>query len=329
MNANGKFVISLDFELMWGVRDKKNKSNYGDNILAVWEILPRMLDMFEKYDIKATFATVGFLFASNKEELVNYFPIKKLQYSDPNLSPYNGHFEQVGETEKVDKYHFASELIKLIQKYPDQEVATHTFSHYYCLEAGQDPEDFREDLIAAKKIAEPYNEDLKSLVFPRNQFNRNYLDICRELGITSYRGNVAAWFYSAANGKEETLTKRAFRLLDAYVNISGDNIYCLTDISKEYPFNIPASQFLRPYSPKLKAFEPLRLRRILKGMEAAAKKGKVYHLWWHPHNFGSFQDQNFSILEKICLHYKKLNSQYKFESATMKSLSEELKNFVI
>ncbi|HET8963874.1 MAG TPA: hypothetical protein VFM99_08250, partial [Chitinophagales bacterium] len=78
-----------------------------------------------------------------------------------------------------------------------------------------------------------------------------------------------------------------------------------------------------------KAFEPLRLRRILKGMEAAAKKGKVYHLWWHPHNFGSFQDQNFSILEKICLHYKKLNSQYKFESATMKSLSEELKNFVI
>ena len=65
----GKFVISLDFELMWGVRDKKTIESYGQNILGVREAIPAMLNAFDKYGINATFSTVGFLFAKNKKEL--------------------------------------------------------------------------------------------------------------------------------------------------------------------------------------------------------------------------------------------------------------------
>ena len=32
---NGKFVISLDFELMWGVRDIETVESYGENLRGV------------------------------------------------------------------------------------------------------------------------------------------------------------------------------------------------------------------------------------------------------------------------------------------------------
>lgn len=325
MNENGKFVISLDFELLWGVRDKKTPDTYGNNILGVWEAIPKILETFDKHKIKATWATVGFLFASSKRELLEYCPKSKPEYTDKNLSPYKGHFGLLGEKEEVDKYHFASKLIDLILKYPEQEIATHTFSHYYCLEPGQTKEDFNNDLLAALKIATKKNVKIESLVFPRNQFNDKYLEILKNLGITSYRGNEKVWFHNAANGEKEKLSKRAFRLLDTYINISGHNCYSLEEIRKKEPYDIPSSRFLRPYSSKLKILERFRLRRILKSMTEAAKKGEVYHLWWHPHNFGINQQENFSFLNKVLAHYTVLNDKYGFESLSMKNLSKFIK----
>ena len=128
MEKNGKFVISLDFELLWGMRDKKTSKTYRQNILSVWEVLPKIIEAFEKHNVRGTFATVGFLFASNKEELIKFCPANKPKYLDQNLSPYNGHFDLVKENQKFDRFHFASDLISLLQKYPNQEIATHTFS---------------------------------------------------------------------------------------------------------------------------------------------------------------------------------------------------------
>lgn len=47
---------------------------------------------------------------------------------------------------------------------------------------------------------------------------------------------------------------------------------------------IPA--ILRPYSAALKSLEPLKLKRITSELDCAAQEGLIYHLWWHPHNFG-------------------------------------------
>ena len=118
------------------------------------------------------------------------------------------------------------------------------------------------------------------------------------------------------------------RLSDSYVNLSGHNTYNKEKLGKEAPYNIPSSRFLRPYNPYLKVFEGLRLKRILKGMEHAAKKGELYHLWWHPHNFGKFQEENLSFLEKILRHYQALSENYGFRSKTMGEIAEELKGEV-
>jgi hypothetical protein len=85
----GKFVISLDFELMWGMRDKHTIETYGKNIIGVQKVIPRLLAMFKTYNVRATFAAVGFIFFDNKEELLKYLPERKPKYENENLSPYN------------------------------------------------------------------------------------------------------------------------------------------------------------------------------------------------------------------------------------------------
>ena len=59
-------------------------------------------------------------------------------------------------------------------------------------------------------------------------------------------------------------------------------------------------------------------------MSFAAKKGMMYHLWWHPHNFGSNISSNISFLEKILTHFKKLNDEWDFQSVSMGQLTKEL-----
>ena len=66
---NGAFVISLDFELMWGVRDKKGIDQYGENILGVRKAIPALLKLFEEFEINCTFSTVGFLFFEDSKNL--------------------------------------------------------------------------------------------------------------------------------------------------------------------------------------------------------------------------------------------------------------------
>lgn len=324
--ANGKFVISLDFELLWGVRDKKTIQTYGKNIEGVQQVIPGLLEQFQKNGIKATFSTVGFLFFESKKELLENVPDLKPNYNDPNLSPYNGHFDLVGNDWKSDNYHFAPELIRAIQNDPQQEIGTHTFSHYYCLEQGQTVDTFRADLQSAIHIAKKYNIELTSLIFPRNQFNTEYLKVCEELGIICYRGNEHSWLYTAKNGEKESLFRRAFRLLDVYFNLSGHNCYSDTYLKSKSPVNIPSSRLLRAYSKKLSFLETLRLNRIKSGMTYAAKNNLTYHLWWHPHNFGVNQKENFEFLNKILSHYNQLNKTHNFESITMSNLAKRIKN---
>jgi hypothetical protein len=64
----GRFVISLDFELLWGVRDHADRDSYGKNVLGARNAVPKMLEIFAKNGISATWATVGFLFCESKEE---------------------------------------------------------------------------------------------------------------------------------------------------------------------------------------------------------------------------------------------------------------------
>jgi peptidoglycan/xylan/chitin deacetylase (PgdA/CDA1 family) len=320
----GKFVISLDFEIMWGVHDVVTLDIYGEHLRGVHTAIPGMLSIFRKHHIKATFATVGLLFFKTKDELLAACPIQKPQYKNPKLSPYTTEMNKVGNSFQDDPYHFAPQLIAQIKEMPEQEIGTHTFCHYYCLEEGQTITDFAEDIKAAIAIAQKNGLTIKSIVFPRNQFNDDYLKLCASFGITSVRGNETSWLYEARTGANESVIRRALRLVDAYLNISG--MHCYTDdyMARAKPYNIPSSRFLRQYKSALKFFEPLRLRRIKNAMTYAAKNNLTYHLWWHPHNFGINQEQNFAFLDKILAHYNTLQHKYNLTNYTMAELADYL-----
>ena len=316
MTKQGIFIISLDFELNWGVHDVFTLEQYEENIMGARKAIPRMLELFEQFNIHATWATVGLLSFKNKKELVDNLPSTRPNYANQNFSPY-GKLDIIGGNEEEDPLHYASSLISQIVEYPNQELASHTFSHYYCLEKGQTIKEFEADLKASIEMGVKNGRSIQSLVFPRNQSNMDYLQICKAHGITSFRGNEKSRVYEASAFHSESLVKRIFRLLDSYVDVFGHHTYPLRKVDLEPIVNLPSSRFLRPYSSRLKFLEPLRLRRIEKSMTYAAKNAKVFHLWWHPHNFGKDIDENILFLTKILKLVAKLNKEHGFKSLTM------------
>lgn len=321
--TTGIFTISLDFELYWGMRDIFSLEDEGfcQRLQGVYQAVPAILELFKQYNIHATWATVGFLYFQDAIALKDNLPTEFPGYGKGELSPYQ---ELESSDPASNKFKFCPELIELIQQCPGQEIGTHTFSHYYCLEEGQTQAEFQADLQAAITTAKQANLATKSLVFPRNQYNEDYLTTIAELGLTNYRGNETHWLYDWENGNGNNLSRKLLRLVDSYVSISGHNCYSLEQLKSQYPINIPSSRFLRPHSTQLKPFEPLKLKRITSCLDYAAQEGLVYHLWWHPHNFGADLEQNLEFLQKILEHYQDLNQKYDMQSMSMGEIAERL-----
>ena len=326
---HGTFIISLDFELHWGGFEKWPLESYKQYFLNTRQAIPKMLSLFQQHEVHVTWASVGMLFHSTRESLLKNIPPQQPGYTVKELSAY--HYIKkhgIGETEKEDPFHFAASLIKQISDTPFQELGSHTFAHYYCNEEGQTLEQFRSDLRAAQASATLYGQTLRSLVFPRNQFNEQYLKVCHEEGFTSVRDNPRDWFWNIQSTQQESSWKRLNRGLDAYWPIGKKNTYTLKSIEHRagLPLCIPASRLLRPYRPKELFLNTLKISRIKSEMERAAKRGEIYHLWWHPHNFGNYPEQSLQGLDHILQHYARCRNIYGMQSMTMSEVAEWIMN---
>jgi len=304
-SRQGKFIISLDFELHWGIFDKvplTDRITYFENTRKV---IPEILKLFEKYQIKATWATVGMLFNKNLDELMDSFPEKLPAYENTKLSAYNYILNNKNIIQKYPQFYFAPDLIKKIVKTPGQEIASHTYSHFYCLEKGQTASDFKTDLSINIKKAKEKGLKIKSLVLPRNQINKDYYHILKEVNIKNIRTNPEVWFWDAK--RTENLSKKIVRTADCYLPITKTTYENFAN--DNFINEIPASRFFRPPS-KYAFSDKLKINRIKKEMIYAAKNNEIYHLWWHPHNFGNKPKQSLKELEQILIHYINLNKIY-------------------
>lgn len=315
----GIFTVSLDLELYWGVRDVRSIQDYEENLRGERQAIREMLALFDVHGVHATWATLGFVFFNDIAELRPQLPRDTPAYTKPQLSSYRYIDEHIWGGD--DEYHFAPEMIELIRGYPGQEIGTRTFSHYYCLEDGQTIDAFRADLRAAVDTAKARGIDVSSLVFPRNQGNPAYLPVLQEFGIQCYRGNESALFYRPKIHGQQNALVRASRLLDAYFNVTGYNTHTLEECARSRPFNIPSSRFLRPYSPVAAWLDGLRLRRIKRAMHHAAVNQQLFHLWWHPHNFGAHVEQNQRFLARVLAYYAELRQRHGMQSLNMGEVS--------
>ena len=278
-----------------------------------------MLDVFVARHIRATWATVGFLFASTRNEVEAHLPRERPTYPRAELDPYA---EAIGIDEEQDPEHLAGSLVQLILGSAGQEVGSHTFSHYYCLESGQSEATFRADLAAAREIALLHGLEVTSLVLPRNQWNPAYATAVLDLGFRCIRGPQPSWGHRAEQRAGWSIAHRGARLADTYIGISPlpttewNNVLLPSGLC-----DVPASAFLRPYDPARKRLEPMRLARLRSGMRDAARRGRIFHLWWHPHNFSQHQSENFAVLEQVLDEFDRLAAAEGMQSLTMADVS--------
>lgn len=322
----GTFILSLDFELHWGRFDRIQLDENGRRyFLRTRELIPEVLKRFQRAGVHCTWATVGLLFAENRRQQLEYFPAQIPQYQQSKFNAY-ALFKrgEVGQDEHSDPFHFAPSLIRKILETPGQELASHTFSHYYCLEAGQTIGQFSEDLQAAQAIAKANaGLHLRSLVFPRNQFPLAYLSAVNEAGFQAIRDNPAVWFWQEASRDEENLLKRAFRFADHYVPLHADTTCILSPIHKDITA-VSASRFLRPFEPAWDGVigQSLKIKRILNEMSHAAARDRHYHLWWHPHNLATNPRKNLAALDQILQHFQQLRDRYGMKSKSMLEVAQ-------
>lgn len=324
----GIFTISLDFELHWGVFDKKDRQQRKACYLNTLESIPKVLALFEKYNVHATWAVVGGVMAKDQQEWERWKPLTEPCYELEEYSAY-AWVRKNGLDPAYHWAHFAPATVSTILSYRGQEMGTHTFGHFYCLERQAANEAFDADLKSAKAAAEKFGCRLSSLVFPRNQFNPEHLRTCYANGIRVVRSNPSSWFWSPITDKSANSLRKIFRTGDAYVPLGTRRTsYPLHAIQarKEEPLQLPASRLFRPWSPKMPLLGKLSLRRSIGELYAAAIHGECYHLWWHPENFGDYPRQNLVQLERLLLHFQKCQEKYGMESWNMgeyKSLLNE------
>lgn len=313
--AHGSFIISLDFELHWGVRDVVSLAEKRDHFLRGREAIPETLKSFEEHGVHATWATVGFLFARNKRHLLEHLPEVRPAYTNHRLDPYS-FLDEVGDDERSDPFHYATSLLQAIAEVPGQEIGSHTFSHYYGLEAGQTEESFEADLQAAAAIGVPFGAVTETLVFPRGQYNPNYDSALRRSGVRAYRIGPDFYPYRSRRGDQENLAHRGLRLLDHYVPFGGHH-GDRPSVDPNGLVPLRAGLFLRPYSQSRRQLEPIRVRRLKGAMRDAARRGRDFHLWWHPHNFGTHTSQNLAVLDDLLNEYRVLREHYGWPSRNM------------
>jgi len=313
----GQLVISLDFELFWGVHDSRNLADYGCHIDNVRQIIPRILDLFMRYDIHATWATVGAIMARNVEEFLHYAPklSERPGYANRTYSPY--HLLEGSTLEKHPNLFFSPELVDLAASAPNQEIATHTFSHIYGLETGVTQSEFSADLKAWQRIAAARKIQSRSIVFPRNQYSDALLQVCASQGLNVYRGQPRSWMYRSANAAGQTLPRRVGRLVDSYTGFlsqerSQPKIHASTGMA-----NVPASHFFRTPITREGPLRNQTVRVIKSLLRQTAARGQSFHMWWHPHNFSNDLEGSLKVLEEILVLAKSLINDGKLISQSM------------
>lgn len=289
-----KLVVSLDFELLWGVIDSVHYDEYKRQVLHVPSIVDRLLLLFDKYKISATWAVVGLMMCESKDEMLERLPHESA-FRDSKLDVRKYIIHNVGEA-RNDKLHFAMDLVNKIRSVPGQEIGSHTFSHFNCLESSFEELEhyFESDLKAMSDISLDRDIALDSFVFCRNQYNQKFVNILSNSGYKIYRGSPYT-----DKGSYKILDKIS-RKLDSYLHfphseVSNLNLQHLSGNDCIFVHN--ESMFFIVH--KDKALQKIHEYAIHRSMYHAFDCGGDFHLWFHPWNLGKNIDLGLNSLEYI------------------------------
>jgi len=296
----GVFTISLDTELAWGTFDKGNVERYEEAYRNTPEVIDRLCDLFDEYEIPATWAVVSHLLEDCDGDHADR--------TSPDFEWVDDWFSELPCASGMDKdLWYAPWLVDRIQDCETkQEIGLHGSTHMQLGAEGCSRQQAEEEVGAAVETLRSLGVEPKSFVFPRNDIG--HLDVLREHGIEAYRGVDARWYERAA---VPSAVKPPLRFADEAVRGTPPVV---EPIERDGIVEIPGSQVFRPshdgwqYTPGESS-----VARAKKGLRRAARTGSVFHLWFHPFNLGHEPERDLKRLESVLATVEKFETDGRLE----------------
>ena len=250
----GGIVISADFELAWAFRFSKKENDPIKKAEQTREYFPSYLDLFDKYDIPITWATVGHLMLEkcNKGDhhwmhRLPYFPNShKWLYQSGDWfdsDPYSNY--------KDDNAWYAPDLIENILKSKvKHEIGCHTFSHIDFSDKYCPPNVAEDEINACIEAAKPWDINLKSIVFPGGTYGN--VEVLKKFNFEVYRRN--------------RLEKLVIPYLDEFGLTVTNSTQMIGSINSEWSID----------------YQVWRLKKMI---SQAIKTNTVAHFWFHPSDY--------------------------------------------
>jgi peptidoglycan/xylan/chitin deacetylase (PgdA/CDA1 family) len=300
-DETGTFVISLDFELAWGTRGRPAAAKVGPYLDGAREAIRGMLDLFEEFDISATWATVGALLMSQPGAQRRHRMITSSRFDD--IPP--------GDHISAPNWYAEDVLDQILNCSVPQEIGCHTLTHLY---VNTEPEGRQELADELDLFLELFNElglpRPRSFVFPKAY--QAHFDLLADRDFYAYRGPEDRWYEHLPG----TLPAAGIRLVDSIAGFTPQVRLC--SHHSHNLWMVPASQFYAPFM-GVGRYVPLqsRVRKAINGLNHAARHGGVYHLWTHPFNMGLHIDELLGGLRQILSHADGLRNQRRLAVLTM------------
>lgn len=317
-NPPGTFVLSLDFELIWGTLDLFGPTRFGRACEIEREVvIDRLLSLLDAYDVPATWCVLGHLFL---ESCTARAGVAHPEVVRPHHAWATGDWfrHDPCRDEKSAPLFYARSLVrKILDSRVRHEIGAHSFSHVIYGDPGCSREAAASDLAATVGAARGLGLDLRSFVFPRNAVG--HVDLLSDFGFTAYRGAAARWYEKR---EPPSALQRLARLWSVLVAAPPP----LAAVRRVGPglTDVPASMIYFPrHGVRRFVSVSRRVARAQKGLAAAARSGGIFHLWFHPTNLADDTDGMLAGLEQIFSTVRDLLRQGRLRMSTMGALACE------
>lgn len=320
MSSNrGLFVVSIDFEMAWGgVFNEYILKNNLDLYKKTRKAIIAIIELFEKYQISATWAFVGHLMLENCEKINN---TKHPYIVRPNYSWLNKDWFHSDPCARDDlnSIWYADDVLKNVMSCKvKQEVASHSFSHILFGEEGCSKECAESDIRKCVEVASSYDIDLTSFVFPCH--SEGHKDILKKYGFNIYRSRGVEWYSKIRNSQLKRLALKIDKIFA--INPSTGSL----GIDEHGLYNIPGNMCYYRYTgwKSILTYKKV-VKQAKKGIDLAIRKGEVFHFWFHPYQIADGLYDSIHDLEEILYHAHAKAEAGLIKNRTMKQLVENNK----
>jgi peptidoglycan/xylan/chitin deacetylase (PgdA/CDA1 family) len=311
----GVFTLSLDFEMIWGTLDLFGPEGFRQQCeVERAVVIDRLLDLFEEFEVPATWCVLGHLFL---DCCGNEKGTKHPEFIRPTHDWHQADWfsHDPSGCEGSDPIFYGRSLVQKIQacRVP-QEIGSHSFSHVIFGDQGCSRQTAESEIASCVEVAQELGIPLRSFAFPRNQVG--HLDVLSKYGFTCYRGPEPNWY-------EKDYWPGAIKRLAHLWNvvIAATPPVIIPTCAEAALWNIPGSMIYFPMH-GLRRYIPLsrRVKRAIKGLDAAVRQKRIFHLWFHPTNLADQTEKMFDGLRRILEYATELRAQGTLSVQPMKAL---------